>query len=226
MLIRWFGQSAFCLRGNGVSVFIDPFGMVEGLGARGMRFDYPRIEGVSCDLLLITHEHFDHNAVEAIQGSPVMIRSTAGTFDSPTGQVVAVASEHDQAAGTQRGPNTIFVWSQANLRVCHFGDFGQLCLRPEQVLAIGDVDLLFLPVGAGPTMDAAGALEVVRALTPRWVVPMHYRTAAVNFLEPPDAFVQAFSSDRVHLCEGSEFDTDEIPSALAAMVVVPAVPQS
>ena len=52
-------------------------------------------------------------------------------------------------------------------RVCHIGDFGQAALRPEQRDAIGDVDVLFVPVGGGPTLDAAGAAEIVTALRPR-----------------------------------------------------------
>ena len=45
MEIRWFGQSAFLLRGER-SVVVDPFGDVSVLATRGLRFDYPPIEGV------------------------------------------------------------------------------------------------------------------------------------------------------------------------------------
>ena len=78
------------------------------------------------------------------------------------------------------------------MRVCHFGDFGQSALRPEQREAIGAVDLLFLPVGGGPTIGAAEAAEITSALDPRWVVPMHYRTPAIDFLEPADEFLALF----------------------------------
>jgi L-ascorbate metabolism protein UlaG (beta-lactamase superfamily) len=75
------------------------------------------------------------------------------------------------------------------VRVAHFGDFGQSALRDEQASAIGSVDLAFLPVGGGPTIGADRAAEITRALGPRWVVPMHYRTPAIDFLEPADAFL-------------------------------------
>ena len=108
MRIRWYGQSAFLISGAETSVFIDPFGdMNAWVGSRGLQFDYPPIAGVTADLLLVTHEHRDHNAVEAIDGSPVVLRSTAGTHDSPIGTVIAIASEHDALGGTQRGANTI-----------------------------------------------------------------------------------------------------------------------
>ena len=130
---------------------IDPFGDMSAMAAsRGMQFDYPPIAGVEADLLLVTHEHMDHNGVEAIGGDPAILRSTAGTLESPLGEVIAIASEHDEQAGTERGPNTIFVFELDGLRVCHFGDFGQRALREEQAAAIGAVDLLILPVGGGP----------------------------------------------------------------------------
>ena len=138
MEVEWYGQSAFRLSADGTTVFIDPFGDVSGLESRGIKFEYPAISGVEADLLLVTHEHMDHNGVEAIGGDPALLRSTAGKLESPIGEVVAVASEHDSAAGTERGPNTIFVFSFDGVRVAHFGDFGQAALRPEQAAARTD----------------------------------------------------------------------------------------
>jgi L-ascorbate metabolism protein UlaG (beta-lactamase superfamily) len=221
MRIQWYGQSAFELAGDEATVFIDPFGDTSGLAARGIRFEYPAIEGVEAELLLVTHEHADHNGVEAIGGSPEVLRSTAGTLQSPVGEVVAVASEHDRAAGTQRGPNTIFVFTLDGLRIAHFGDFGQAALRDEQASAIGAVDLVFMPVGGGPTVDAAQAREIVDRLGPRWVVPMHYRTPRIGFLEPADAFVETFG-DAVVSLDTPAFETSELPDGLA--VIVPAAP--
>jgi L-ascorbate metabolism protein UlaG (beta-lactamase superfamily) len=222
MRIQWYGQSAFALTGDGTSVFIDPFGDMSPLAGRGMQFDYPAIDGVSAALLLVTHEHLDHNGVEAIAGDPAVLRSTAGKLDSPIGEVVAVASEHDAAAGTERGPNTIFVFTLDGIRIAHFGDFGQAALRDEQATAIGDVDLLIVPVGGGPTVDAAGARAIVDRLGPRWVVPMHYRTPKIGFLETADAFLESF--DDVQRCPEASFETGDLPSGAKPIAVVPAVP--
>ena len=174
--------------------------------------------------MLVTHEHRDHNGVEAIGGSPAVLRSTAGTLESPVGEVVAVASEHDAVAGTQRGPNTIFVFTLDGLRIAHFGDFGQAALRDEQAAAIGEVDLVFLPVGGGPTVDAAQARAIVDRLGPRWVVPMHYRTPRVSFLEPADAFVASVRGRGGAAGGRRASRRPSCPSGDSPVVVVPAVP--
>jgi L-ascorbate metabolism protein UlaG (beta-lactamase superfamily) len=223
MQVEWYGQSAFRLSGAGITVFIDPFGDMSPLTrARGIPFEYPAIEGVHADVLLVTHEHRDHNGVEAIAGSPPILRSTAGRLESPIGEVLAIASEHDDAAGTERGPNTIFVFELDGIRVCHFGDFGQGSLRDRQASAIGPVDLLFVPVGGGPTIDAQQAAEIVERLSPGWVVPMHYRTPRIGFLETADPFLERVA--HVQRVDAPRFDTAELPEDEHPLTVVPAAP--
>ncbi len=224
MRVQWYGQSAFVLSGGGSTVAIDPFGaaFAAAIAARGMQFDYPEIEGVEADLVLVTHEHGDHIGVEMIGGEPAVLRSTAGTLESPVGPVKAIASEHDEHAGTERGPNTIFRFELEGVRVCHFGDFGQSALREEQAQAIGEIDLLFIPVGGGPTIDGAHAREIVRRLAPRWAVPMHYRTPRIGFLETADSFLDG--EEPVERLEGAAFETSELPSSDGPLLVVPAVP--
>lgn len=205
MRIRWYGQSAFLLSGE-KKVFIDPFGdLGEAAHARGIDFAYPPIDA-EADVLLVTHEHGDHNAVEAIKGEPTIIRS-AGRHDSPVGEIVGIASEHDDVAGTARGANVIFCLTVDGVRVCHLGDFGQPALRPEQREEIGEVDVLIVPAGGGPTIGGESAAAVVRAIAPRIVVPMHYRTERVNFLDPPDEFLAALGMP-VTEAPSSEIDVD------------------
>ncbi len=81
---------------------------------------------------------------------------------------------------------------------------------------------MFIPVGAGPTIGADGAHAIIERLAPRWVVPMHYRTPRVNFLEPADAFVD--SMPHAHRLDGPAFETSELPTESGQVVVVPAVP--
>jgi Beta-lactamase superfamily domain len=93
-------------------------------------------------------------------------------------------------AGTARGPNTIYVFSLDGRRIAHLGDLGQRDLRPEQRAAIG-----------------------LRR-------PMHYRTPAIDFLEPPDAFLALF--DDVGRLEGPGWTVPaERPPATLVVVLQP-----
>jgi L-ascorbate metabolism protein UlaG (beta-lactamase superfamily) len=222
MRVEWYGHSAFHLSTPERSVAIDPFADMSMAASHGMQFDYPPIEGVEADLLLVTHEHADHNGVDAIAGDPAILRSTAGMLESPLGEVTAIASEHDEQAGTARGPNTIFVFELDGLRVSHFGDFGQSALRDEQAAAIGAIDLLILPVGGGFTIGARQAALIVERLSPRWVVPMHYRTPRTNFLETVDQFLESF--EHVERLSRSAFEIEALPAQDGPLVVVPAAP--
>ena len=222
MRVSWHGQSAFTLDGDAATVFIDPWGDMSAAASRGIEWDYPEIEPpAAVDLLIVTHEHADHNGVEKIDGEPALVRSLAGTHESPLGNVVAIASEHDGVAGTERGPNTIVVFELDGIRVAHFGDFGQPALRPEQRAHLEGIDLLFLPVGGGSTIDGATAAGIAIELGAPWVVPMHYRTAKINFLETEEAFVAAMPG--ALRLESTSFDTADLAKG-EPTAIVPAAP--
>lgn len=179
MRIECYGQSAFRLTDGAATVFIDPFADMTPLRGRGRRWDYPPIGDVRADLLLVTHEHLDHNGVEAVGGDPTTLRTTAGRLDSPVGEVVAVASEHDEAAGTERGPNTLFAFM-------------------------------------------LGAITIAGELGARIIVPMHYRTARIDFLEPVDEFLAGAA--RAERLTSPAFELETLPTGDGPLVVVPAAP--
>ena len=222
MRVEWHGQSAFTLSGEETKVFIDPFADMSMLEGRGVHWDYPPIEVEDVDLVLVTHEHLDHNGIEAIKGQPEMLRAIAGTHESQLGEVVGVASEHDEAAGTERGHNVMYVFDFGGLRVAHLGDLGQRELRPEQAAALGTVDLLFVPVGGGPTIGAEQATDVAATLSAKVIVPMHYKTERIDFLDPVDAFADA--ARRVARLESATFAVEDVASGEGPVVVVPAAP--
>jgi L-ascorbate metabolism protein UlaG (beta-lactamase superfamily) len=223
MRVDWHGQSAFTLDGDAATVFIDPWGDMSAAASRGIEWNYPSIEPpAAVDLLIVTHDHADHNGVEIIDGEPTLVRSVAGTHAGPIGDVVAIASEHDGVAGTERGPNTIVVFDLDGIRVAHFGDFGQPALRPEQRAHLDGIDLLFLPVGGGPTIGGATAAGIAIDLGASWVVPMHYKTEKINFLETEEAFVDAMPAAK--RLDSPSFDTADLTKGSGPTAIVPAAP--
>ena len=59
------------------------------------------------------------------------------------------------------------------VHICHLGGLGTKMI-PEQLEEIGDVDILFIPVGGKDTIDAKKAKEVIEQIEPRVIIPMTY----------------------------------------------------
>jgi L-ascorbate metabolism protein UlaG (beta-lactamase superfamily) len=79
-----------------------------------------------------------------------------------------------------------------------------------------------VPVGGGPTIGAQQASEIARTLGARVIVPMHYRTERIDFLEPVDAF--AALAQRTRELDAAVFDLEAVAGDGAPVVVVPKAP--
>ncbi|NPV69762.1 MAG: MBL fold metallo-hydrolase [Firmicutes bacterium] len=170
MKIKWLGHACFLITSaRGTRILTDPFDETVG-------YVVPAIEA---DFVTVSHEHFDHNAVGNVKGKPKVVR---GAGSHSLGDVTArgIDTFHDEAKGSKRGPNTVFVFDVDGMSVCHLGDLGH-ALAPGHATAIGKVDVLLVPVGGTYTIDSAGAANVVERLDPRVVIPMHYKTDAMSF---------------------------------------------
>lgn len=173
MKLTYYGHASFLLESNGTSILIDPFDDKPG---------YPQPD-VSPTAVTVSHEHFDHNHVATAKGSPKVIRGlTAGgkdwnTVKEKVGPVAisGVATYHDASQGKDRGKNTIFIFEAEHLRVAHAGDLGHP-LSTEQVSQLGTIDVLMIPIGGYYTIGPEEAEQVINAVKPRVVIPMHYRT--------------------------------------------------
>lgn len=173
-------------------------------------YAYPIIPDV--DAITTSHGHFDHTATHRAEGpsADVPPRILAGVRGS---QVIAiaetigdvrirnVASYHDAQLGAQRGPNAIFVFEVAGVRIVHLGDLGHI-LTDEQIDALVPVDALLIPVGGVFTIDAQGADRVLQQLSSRVTIPMHYRTPDLIPdlpLDPPEPFLEGKTVQRTNL---------------------------
>ena len=166
MLLTCLGHAKFLIELNsGLRIVTDPFDAACG---------YPLTE-TQADVVLVSHGHHDHSAVETISGNPRIIRE-AGTYTLESGvTVTAIPAFHDEVQGAKHGNTLLFLLEAEGLRIAHLGDLGHL-LTAEQRKALAPVDVLMLPVGGFYTIDAATAQEVAESLRARVIVPMHYRT--------------------------------------------------
>ncbi|MBI4359240.1 MAG: MBL fold metallo-hydrolase [Candidatus Nealsonbacteria bacterium] len=186
MQIIWRGQSFFQiltvpLKDVSVSLAIDPFS--ENLGLR--------VPQVSADILLITHDHSDHNNVKAVQGSPFLIDGP-GEYEIKDVSIQGIPAFHDKSLGKERGRVTIYTIESEGLKVCHLADFGQKELFAEQIEDIGEVDILLIPVGGDYTIGSQEASKIIGQIEPKIVIPMHYQLPKLKVkLESLDKFLRA-----------------------------------
>ena len=114
---------------------------------------------------------------------------------------------HDGQGGALRGENTIRVFSAGGFTAAHLGDLGHQ-LSQAQLEAVGQVDLVMVPVGGTYTVDAAGAKQVCEALSPKWTVPMHYRHAPYGLpnVDGVEEFLSMWPAELVHRLDGSALE--------------------
>jgi L-ascorbate metabolism protein UlaG (beta-lactamase superfamily) len=203
--VRFWGQGLVTLETHrSLRIAIDPY-------ATRIGYDNPKIEA---DLVLVTHEHFDHNNDGLIGGSPRVERGLDATGnvrsidlefsrepEGPSVRVKSIASTHDEESGARRGANAMFLVEVDGLRVLHCGDLGQAKLTTQQVDAIGAVDILLIPVGGVYTVDGKQAARITERLRPRVVVPIHYKTKRLTIeLDTVEPFLSALDErfHRVH----------------------------
>ncbi len=210
--VRFWGQGLVTIETYwNLRVAVDPYALRIG-------YDDP---GIEADLVLVTHEHYDHNNVDLIRGARhvvhalddngairnvdvvldrmpnrdvVQLTSAVATVErSPHAiRVQTLPAFHDAVAGRDRGRVGMFLIEADGVRILHCGDLGRPLFTPSQLEAIGPIDVLLVPVGGVYTIDGVEAARITEQLRPRTVVPIHYRTPTLTLpLQPADGFLDA-----------------------------------
>ena len=211
MEITYFGHAAFKIKGKNSTVVVDPYGEKVG------RFP----KDVEANMVLITHPHFDHNAVEKVGGKPFVV-SGPGEYEVGGVSVIGIPTWHDNQAGKERGENTVYVVEMDGLRLAHVGDLGHK-LAEGQLEEMGSVDIAFVPVGGTYTIDAKEAVEVIKQLDPWIVVPMHYRMAGMGEdipgLAPVEDFLREMGKADVVPMPKLTISADRLPEEMQVVVL-------
>ncbi|HCP08365.1 MAG TPA: MBL fold metallo-hydrolase [Candidatus Moranbacteria bacterium] len=168
MNIQYYGHSCFKITtkpaGRGqedVTIFIDPFDKSIGL----------RPPQGQASLVLVTHDHADHNNVEALKGDPAII-DLPGEFSVKGVNIIGLQTEHGETKNPVK--NTVFVVDTEDIKICHLGDLGTE-LSEKQMEEIDGIDVLMIPIGGKYTLDAKKACELIKKIEPKIIIPMHYR---------------------------------------------------
>lgn len=211
MDITWHGQACFTLKGKDVTMAIDPFGDI------GLK--EPKL---APDILLISHDHYDHSNRKIVSGEPYVV-DMAGEYEAHGVMIEGIPTFHDDKQGAERGRNTVFSFRLDGVHFVHLGDLGHT-LSDATVEKLGDIDVLFVPVGGKFTIGPKTAAEVVKQLQPRTTVPMHYQVPGhkIKELKGVDDFLKETGSKTVKLEKSTwKLKPADLPEEDSQVIVFP-----
>jgi len=215
MKIVWHGHSLFQIttnpeKNNQVQIVIDPFDKSIGL----------RVPKLEADILLVTHQHHDHNNIKAVSGNPFLIEGP-GEYEVKGVFIRGILSFHDDSRGKERGMNTIYVMESEDIKLCHLGDFGQKELTEEQMEKIGEIDILMIPVGGNYTISLKEVAKIMSQLEPKITIPMHYAIPKLKIkLNPLNRFLKMFGIKSLTPLNKLSIKKKDIPADEAKIIVL------
>jgi L-ascorbate metabolism protein UlaG (beta-lactamase superfamily) len=198
MKISYLGRSCFKLEVKAetptiekdkLEIIFDPF--PASLGLKPPVGDF--------DLVLISHDHSDHNAKEQLKKGFFLINGP-GEYTYQGASVLGINTFHDAELGTVRGSNTVYKLETEGLKICHLGDLGCL-LEKKQIDLLGEIDVLMIPVGGKYTLGPKEAVETIKMLEPTFIVPMHFSVPGLKIddLEPVSSFYRELGMEPVRV---------------------------
>ena len=218
MKIKWYGHAAFLIASDrGVKIITDPYDP----GAYGDKLSYGKITD-RADIVLVSHDHSDHNHVKDLPGSPEVIKGS-GLKTSKGITFKGVATFHDPSKGSERGENTIFTFNVDGLQICHLGDLGHV-LNQNELAEIGETDVLLVPVGGFYTIDAKEAAQIAELMKPKVLIPMHFKTERCGFpIAPVEDFLKGKPRVKQPGTSDAAFDKSSLPRQMEIVVLTHAL---
>lgn len=164
MDIWYLGHSSFKLKGKTASVVTDPFDS-DSVGIK-----FPKVDA---DIVTVSHDHKDHNNFGQVEQVKKVI-SGPGEYEVNEISIIGISTYHDDQKGEKRGKNTVYVYEIDDLRIAHLGDLGHT-LSEKKIEQMGEIDILFVPVGGEYTINGQVAAQIVRNIEPLIIIPMHFK---------------------------------------------------
>ncbi|HUG17136.1 MAG TPA: MBL fold metallo-hydrolase [Thermomicrobiales bacterium] len=164
--IKWYGHACFRVRSREATILMDP--VPRSLGYK--------VEKQRADIVTISHDHPGHTYTDMATGTTKLVTGP-GEYEMNEVFITGIRTYHDEQNGAEHGRNTAYVLEIEDIVVCHLGDLGH-ALTESQVESLSSVDVLIVPVGGGPVLDAVKAVEVIAQIDPRIIIPMQYWTAS------------------------------------------------
>lgn len=214
MEITFIGHACFRVKGKNHTLVFDPY------DPKKTGYKLPELTG---DILLVSHDHDDHNYVEGVSGHRLLINSP-GEYEVEGTFIYGVETFHDENRGSKRGRNVLYHVEMDEINILYLGDLGHE-LSQETLNRLPAVDVLLIPVGGIYTIDAKKASRVISSLEPGIVVPMHYQTEKLTGLskelDPLEKFLDEMGVENVKKIDKLKVRKSDIPEETEVIVINP-----
>lgn len=206
MELTWYGLSCFRLTERGqATVVTDPYGKV-GL---------PELK-LKADILTISHDADGHNNAKSVSG---VQHALTGPGEYEIGGVFVTGI----TTSNGNGKNVSFAYEYDGLTVAHLGDISKIPTQ-SQLDALGQVDILLLPVGGGGTINGSQAAELVSMVEPNIVVPMHYKLPKLKIeLEEVERFLKEMGVNEPEIEETLKIKRSSLPEETQIVLLTPKI---
>lgn len=166
MELQFYGANCVAASGKNVRLVIDD--NLAGLGAKSVTKDSDVVLATSPIIRL------------AEKASPKLLIDGPGEYEVSDVSVYGIAARgHMDEPGSLKATMYKLVYNEVAVLIT-----GHIYpeLSEQQLEQIGEVDAMLVPVGGnGYTLDAVGALKLVKSIEPRLVIPTHYDDKSLKF---------------------------------------------
>ena len=210
--ITWLGHACFLIElSNGYKIVIDPHD--------GRSIGLPK-PSVKADLVLVTHDHFDHNAIDIVRKEDTrVIKSLRGEAHVDDILIKGIRTYHDKEGGRRRGENTIYIIDVEGYKIAHLGDLGHKPM--EQLDLLKDVDVLMTPIGGVYTIGPDEVWDLIDKIKPPITIPMHYWVRGLTLpLFTIDDFLAYVKKIKVTRIESNKFTLEDIIDRNIPQIIV------
>jgi len=205
MKIKFYGNSCFSVSNGNFTIISDPHDKLKN--------------PLKADIVTISQNDPKHNIKAVIQGEPKVF-DWPGEYEVGGVHMQGIASFHNTKDDKEQKENTIFTFEINGVHFCHLGQLGTK-LIPEQLEQIGDVDVLFIPVGGKMTIDAKKAKEVIEQVEPRIIIPMAYCVEDDKCgLGPLAPFLQEMGAQTIEPIDEFDLKRSELPEDSSKVVIL------
>ncbi len=180
MEITWLGHACFLIKGREVTVLTDPHDPSAG---------YTRVKPPG-DIVTISVEDPLHNFLDTTTDYKRVIRGP-GEYQLANISITGVRFPRHARQTEPYNRNTAYRIELEDISICHLGQIQQVPSAEQLMEVASRVDILFVPVEGGKSLNARQAIEVINLVEPRVVIPMLYSTVATS--ESLDSSIQGFA---------------------------------